>query len=398
MVDVLLGLQFGDEGKGKIVDLITPAYDIVARFAGGCNAGHTLVFNGKKHVLHLIPSGIFHDCMNIIGNGCVIDPVSLINEIRALEAMGIDVKSKLFISDKAHITTFLLKDEDKKQEEKRGENKIGTTLKGIGPTYASKIKREGLRLGEAVSVSNCEKYQCWVDAYNNGSLNSVREDVKNEHRALLELSKYNIINTELYLNDALKAGKNVLAEGAQGALLDIDFGTYPFVTSSNTCIGGVITGLGIPPQSIRNVIGITKAYTTRVGSGPFHTEQDNELGEFIRKEGNEFGSTTGRSRRCGWLDLCDLKYTCMINGVTELNFMKLDVLSNLDEIKICISHEGDKPVYETFAGWKQDISKINIFDKLPENCKKYINFVERFLNLKITRISVGSDRLETINN
>jgi adenylosuccinate synthase len=393
MIDVLLGLQFGDEGKGKIVDLITPAYDIVARFAGGCNAGHTLVFNDKKHVLHLVPSGIFHDCMNVIGNGCVIDPVSLMNEIKALQEMGVDVKSKLLISDKAHITTWELKDQDRKEEEKRGDKKIGTTLKGIGPTYVTKIKREGLRLSEAISTSNCEAYKEWV---NFNYTVAPRKEAMDQWTALLFLSEYKITNTEVYLNNALKEGKNILAEGAQGALLDIDFGTYPFVTSSNTCVGGVITGLGVPPQSIRNVIGITKAYATRVGSGPFSTEQDNETGEFIRKEGNEFGSTTGRPRRCGWLDLHTLKYTCMINGVTELNIMKLDVLSNMDEINVCIDYNEEKPIYKTFKGWKQDISKINMFEHLPENCKNYINFVKNFLSLKITRISVGSDRKETI--
>lgn len=389
MVDVLLGLQYGDEGKGKIVDLITPAYKIVARFAGGCNAGHTLVFNGKKHVLHLIPSGIFHDCMNVIGNGCVIDPISLMTEIKTLEEMGVDVKSKLLISDKAHITTPYHRYEDIKSEGLKGANKIGSTLKGIGPTYTSKASREGCRLMDVIEMyKNIEHKMRYILSYST---------LFNE--ALAELVNYKIINTEIYLNEAIKQGKEILAEGAQGSLLDIDFGSYPFVTSSSTCIGGVITGLGVPPQSIRNVIGITKAYTTRVGSGPFVTEQNNETGEFIRKEGKEFGSTTGRARRCGWLDLSALKYTCMINGVTELNLMKLDVLSNMDEIKVCIDYDTDNnPIYATFQGWKQNISKINMFDELPENCKKYINFVQTYLNLKITKISVGSDRQETINN
>lgn len=394
MIDVLLGLQFGDEGKGKIVDLITPAYDIVARFAGGCNAGHTLVFNGKKHVLHLIPSGIFHDCINIIGNGCVIDPISLMSEIKTLEDMGVDVRTKLLISDKAHLTLPWHKDEDLRLEEKKGNNKIGSTLKGIGPTYTSKVAREGIRMGDMLSFPMHKLKDSFDSKYEVVDIEMFREVFS----AVKQLTTYQITSTEIYLNEALKNNKNILAEGAQGALLDVDFGTYPFVTSSNTCIGGVITGLGVPPQSIRNVIGITKAYTTRVGSGPFVTEQDNEIGEFIRKEGNEFGSTTGRSRRCGWLDLHTLKYTCMINGVTELNFMKLDVLSNLDEIKVLISYQDNQPVYETFTGWKEDISKTNIFENLPENCKNYINFVENFLNLKISRISVGSDRTETINN
>ena len=401
-VDVLLGLQFGDEGKGKIVDTLSKNYDIVARFAGGCNAGHTLVFNGHKHVLHLIPSGIFHDCINVIGNGCVIDPISLMTEIKVLEKMGVDVKTKLLISDKAHVTSYLHKDEDKKQEENRGENKIGTTLKGIGPTYTSKINREGNRLSKAISLANCERYRVLIKkSEDNPSLKDewrlYADDVINEYRSLLELSNYNIINTEIYLNNALREGKKILAEGAQGTLLDVDFGTYPFVTSSNTCIGGVITGLGIPPQTIKNVIGITKAYTTRVGSGPFPTEELEEIGEQIRKAGNEFGSTTGRPRRCGWLDLHTLKYSCMINGVTELNLMKLDVLSEMDEIKICVNYEKDAPIYDVFEGWKEDISKIKIFEELPENCKKYVNFVELYMGIKISKISVGSDREQTIN-
>ena len=395
-MDVLLGLQFGDEGKGKIVDLISEDYDIVARFQGGANSGHTIYHKGKKHVLHLIPSGIFHDCMNIIGNGCVIDPINLINEIKKLEEMGIDVKSKLLISDKAHITFPWHKNEDKLLEEKKGQNKIGSTLKGIGPTYTSKIAREGIRLGylKRCSIDNLKEefHHKYGDDFD-------IEMFKEIFNAVNLLCSYQIINTEVYLNQALKEGKNILAEGAQGSLLDIEFGTYPFVTSSNTCIGGVITGLGVPPQSIRNVIGITKAYATRVGSGPFITEQDNFIGEFIQKEGNEFGSTTGRARRCGWLDLVSLKYTCMINGVTELNLMKLDVLSNLDEINICTEYDCEgKAIYRVFKGWKQNISKINIFEDLPENCKIYINFVQNFLNLKITRISVGADRKETINN
>ena len=396
MIDVLLGLQFGDEGKGKIVDLITPTYQIVARFAGGCNAGHTLVFNGKKHVLHLIPSGIFHDCMNVIGNGCVIDPINLINEIKKLEEMGVDVKSKLLISDKVHITFPWHKNEDKLLEDKKGQNKIGSTLKGIGPTYTAKIARDGIRLGQLKRLTIDNLKEQFINKYGNDFDIEIFKEISN---AISLLCSYQIINTEIYLNKSLKEGKNILAEGAQGSLLDIDFGTYPFVTSSNTCIGGVITGLGVPPQSIRNVIGITKAYATRVGYGPFTTEQDNSIGEFIQKEGNEFGSTTGRARRCGWLDLVSLKYTCMINGVTELNLMKLDVLSNLDEINICTQYDSEgKAIYQVFKGWKQNISKINIFDNLPENCKIYINFVQNFLNLKITRISVGADRKETINN
>lgn len=387
MIDVLLGLQFGDEGKGKIVDTITSQYDIVARFGGGCNAGHTLVFNGEKHVLHLIPSGIFHDCINVIGNGCVIDPISLMKEIKKIESLGIDVKSKLLISNKAHVTLpeHILK--DKQSEESKGDNKIGTTLKGIGPTYSDKISRKGNRLEEILNR-----------VYINDINNIIGENASEFINSLKELGKYNIINTEIYLNTAIKEGKSILAEGAQGTLLDVDFGTYPYVTSSNTCIGGVMTGLGVPPQKVKNVIGICKAYTTRVGSGPFVTELNDELGEKLRKVGNEFGSTTGRPRRCGWLDLHTLRYSCMINGVTEIALTKLDVLSSMDEIKICVDYDSDNnPVYETFSGWHEDISKTNMYADLPENCKKYITFVQTFLETKVSKISIGSDRKQIIS-
>ena len=396
MIDVLLGLQWGDEGKGKIVDSISGNYDIVARFGGGCNAGHTLVFNGKKHVLHLIPSGIFHECMNVIGNGVVIDPINLMLEITTLEKMGIDVKSKLLISDKAHITLPWHKDIDKQLEDAKGDKKIGSTLKGIGPTYTSKTAREGHRLDGIAHLKDyylAKTMQNWaIDNNYDWKQKSYGEFVN----AITSLIKYKIINTEKYLNNALKEGKKILAEGAQGTLLDIDFGTYPFVTSSSTCIGGVMTGLGVPPQSIKNVIGITKAYCTRVGSGPFPAEEHGEIGELIRKNGSEFGSTTGRPRRCGWLDLHTLAYSCMINGVTELNLMKLDVLTGLDEIKICVDYKNGEPVYSVSPGWKEDISTIKNFENLPENCKNYVKFVQNNLNTKITKISVGSDREQTI--
>jgi adenylosuccinate synthase len=385
-VDVLLGLQYGDEGKGKIVDLISTNYDIVARFNGGSNAGHTLTFNGIKHVLHLIPSGIFHDCMSVIGNGCVIDPVSLMKEIKTLEAMGIDVKSKLLISNKAHVVIPVHISEDAKIEKKRGINKIGSTLRGIGPTYTAKVARRGYTIPALMKDDFMYK-------------NSLGEDQENFTDAMEELSQYQIINTEYYLNDAIKAGKRILAEGAQGSLLDIDFGTYPFVTSSNTCIGGVMSGLGIPPQSINSVIGITKAYCTRVGSGPFLTEQDNEIGLKLRQIGNEFGSTTGRERRCGWLDLKELSYACMLNGVTRLCLMKIDVLSSFDEIKVCVEYDKDnKPVYEVFEGWNEDISRKHYYEELPENCKKFITFVETTTGLVVDTLSVGPDRIQTIYN
>lgn len=389
-VDVLLGLQYGDEGKGKIVDLISTNYNIVARFAGGNNAGHTLNFNGTKHVLHLIPSGIFHDCMNVIGNGCVIDPVSLMKEIRTLEAMGIDVKSKLLISNKAHVVIPAHIHEDAKLEKKRGTNKIGSTLKGIGPTYTAKIARAGY----IISTLFKDDFM-----YKNDMGEKTAEEGDRFIEAMEELSQYEITDTELYLNKAIKDNKRILAEGAQGALLDIDFGTYPFVTSSNTCIGGVMTGLGIPPQSINRVIGITKAYCTRVGSGPFITEQENETGEKIRQIGAEFGSTTGRARRCGWLNLKELSYACMLNGVTELAFMKLDVLSSFDEIKVCVDYDEDnKPVYEVFSGWNEDISRKHYYEELPENCKIFINFVQKYMSIEVNTISVGADRIQTIYN
>lgn len=385
-VDVLLGLQYGDEGKGKIIDLISCNYDIVARFQGGPNSGHTIVNNGQKHILHLIPSGIFNDCMNVIGNGCVIDPVSLMKEIKTLEAMGIDVKSKLLISNKAHVVIPVHISEDAKNEKKRGINKIGSTLRGIGPTYTAKVARRGYTIPALLKDDFMYK-------------NFLGEDQENFTDAMEELSQYQIINTEYYLNDAIKAGKRILAEGAQGSLLDIDFGTYPFVTSSNTCVGGVMTGLGIPPQSINSVIGITKAYCTRVGSGPFLTEQDNEIGLKLRQIGNEFGSTTGRERRCGWLDLKELSYACMLNGVTRLCLMKIDVLSSFDEIKVCVEYDKDnKPVYEVFEGWNEDISRKHYYEELPENCKKFITFVETTTGLVVDTLSVGPDRIQTIYN
>lgn len=387
MVDVLLGLQYGDEGKGKIVDLISGNYDIVARFGGGNNAGHTLVFNGKKHVLHLIPSGIFHNCMNVIGNGCVIDPISLMGEIKVLEEMGVDVKSKLLISKKAHLVKPEHKKRDRELEEKKGLKKIGSTLKGIGPAYTDKISREGVHLWEMLN-------SIW-----NSDINTKGdEELIPFINALYELGEYQVIDTEIYLNKALQEGKNILAEGAQGTQLDVDFGTYPFVTSSNTCIGGVMTGLGVPPQSIKNVIGITKAYCTRVGSGPFITEEFGEYGERIREIGKEFGSTTGRPRRCGWLNLDELQYSCMLNGVTEICLMKIDVLSGMDKIYVGVGNypDGNGCDLTMFDGWTEDLSKIKTYNNLPEKCKELISFIQDFIKVKITKISVGSDREETI--
>jgi adenylosuccinate synthase len=328
--------------------------------------------------------------MNVIGNGCVIDPVSLMKEIRTLEAMGIDVKSKLLISNKAHVVIPAHIHEDAKLEKKRGTNKIGSTLKGIGPTYTAKIARAGY----IISTLFKDDFM-----YKNDMGEETAEEGDRFIEAMEELSQYEITDTELYLNKAIKDNKRILAEGAQGALLDIDFGTYPFVTSSNTCIGGVMTGLGIPPQSINRVIGITKAYCTRVGSGPFITEQENETGEKIRQIGAEFGSTTGRARRCGWLNLKELSYACMLNGVTELAFMKLDVLSSFDEIKVCVDYDEDnKPVYEVFSGWNEDISRKHYYEELPENCKIFVNFVQKYMSIEVNTISVGADRIQTIYN
>jgi len=417
-VDVLLGLQWGNCGKGKIIDVMTPNYDIVARFQGGANAGHTLIINGEKHVLHLIPSGIFRDsCINIIGNGVVIDPIDLIGEIETLEKLGIDVKSHLYISKRAHLILPTHRLLDKSSEIVKGKEKIGSTLKGIGPTYMDKAGRNGIRVGDI--FDNLEQR---VDSLTNKHILLMTNIVIDAEQYDLELKRwfecvekikeYNIIDSEYYINQALTEGKSVLAEGAQGTLLDVDFGSYPYVTSSNTTISGVVSGLGIAPTKIQNVTGIFKAYTTRVGSGPFPTELDNEVGEDLRKVGNEYGATTGRERRCGWLDLPLLEYACMINGVTELNIMKIDVLSHLDTIKVCTGYVCDghvsdqvpfdlntnfQPIYQEFKGWKQDISEIREYKYLPKECKEYIKFIEDWIKIPITRISVGPDRNQTIN-
>ena len=424
-VDVLLGLQWGDEGKGKLVDFITPNYDIIARFQGGANAGHTLIFDGKKHVLHLIPSGIFRDnCINIIGSGVVIDPIALVEEIKLLESHGVNVKPKLKISNKAHLILPTHRVLDKVSELDKGDKKIGSTLKGIGPTYMDKTGRNGVRMGDIFNNLK-EKYNVlkekhflimerhkttleWLDLYS---------QIENEELLWFESIEYlkqiDFIDSEYFINKALKERKTVLAEGAQGSLLDVDYGTYPFVTSSNTTISGVISGLGVSPHSIGSVTGIFKAYTTRVGSGPFPTELDNEVGEKMRQIGSEFGATTGRSRRCGWLDLPALKYSCMINGVTELNIMKLDVLSHFETIKVCVgyNYKGEvykdtipfdlsdneiEPIYKELKGWNVDITECKTYDELPEEAKDYISFILTEVNIPITRISVGPDRLQTI--
>ena len=419
-IDLLLGLQWGDEGKGKIVDVLTSGYKIIARFQGGPNAGHTLVFNGKKHVLHTIPSGIFHENkINIIGNGVVIDPVILRNELKNLDAEGVDYRKSLLISRKAHLILPTHRLIDAASEKSKGKNKIGSTLKGIGPAYMDKTGRNGFRVGDLESKNWKEKYselkskhKRLIDYYN-VSLDYNFDDLEKDFfESIKNLKDLNFIDSEEYIQQEQNKGNSILAEGAQGSLLDIDFGTYPFVTSSNTTAAGACTGLGVSPNSIKEVFGIFKAYTTRVGSGPFPTELFDSNGERMGKVGNEFGATTGRSRRCGWLDLVALKYSCQINGVTKLMMMKSDVLSGFKSIKVCTSYEYKakeirhmpydisdsslKPIYEEFEGWDDDITRINDFDKLPINLKKYISYIEKDLNIPITVISVGPDRLQTI--
>ena len=419
-IDLLLGLQWGDEGKGKIVDVLTSGYKIIARFQGGPNAGHTLVFNGKKHVLHTIPSGIFHENkINIIGNGVVIDPVILRNELKNLEAEGIDYKKSLLISRKAHLILPTHRILDATSEKSKGKNKIGSTLKGIGPTYMDKTGRNGFRVGDLEAENWIEKYselkskhKRLIDFFNVSLEYNFEELEKEFFESIKNLKSLNFIDSEEYIYQEQNKGSSILAEGAQGSLLDIDFGTYPFVTSSNTTAAGACTGLGVSPNSIKEVFGIFKAYTTRVGSGPFPTELFDSNGERMGKVGNEFGATTGRPRRCGWLDLVALKYSCKINGVTKLMMMKSDVLSGFKSIKVCTSYEYKgkkikympydindnslKPIYDEFEGWNDDITKINNFDKLPINLKKYISYLEKELNIPITIISVGPDRLQTI--
>ena len=419
-IDLLLGLQWGDEGKGKIVDVLTSGYKIIARFQGGPNAGHTLVFNGKKHVLHTIPSGIFHENkINIIGNGVVIDPVILRNELKNLEAEGIDYKKSLLISRKAHLILPTHRLIDAASEKSKGKNKIGSTLKGIGPTYMDKTGRNGFRVGDLEAKNWIEKYselkskhKRLIDFFNVSLEYNFEELEKEFFESIKSLKSLNFIDSEEYIYQEQNKGSSILAEGAQGSLLDVDFGTYPFVTSSNTTAAGACTGLGISPNSIKEVFGIFKAYTTRVGSGPFPTELFDSNGERMGKVGNEFGATTGRPRRCGWLDLVALRYSCQINGVTKLMMMKSDVLSGFKSIKVCTSYEYKgkkirympydindnslKPIYDEFEGWENDITKINDFDKLPMNLKKYISYLEKELNIPITIISVGPDRLQTI--
>ena len=413
--DVLLGLQWGDEGKGKIVDVLTSQYDIIARFQGGPNAGHTLEFDGIKHVLHTIPSGIFHPgVVNLIGNGVVIDPVIFEREINDIKGLGIPV-SELLISKKAHLILPTHKLLDAASEKAKGKEKIGSTLKGIGPTYMDKTGRNGLRVGDISSVDFKEKYeklkQKHVQILNFYDFDYELEELETAWFAsLATLNSFDHIESEHYIHTALKENKKILAEGAQGALLDIDFGSYPFVTSSNTITAGACTGLGIAPNKIGEVIGIFKAYCTRVGSGPFPSELFDEIGARLAKIGNEFGSTTGRARRCGWIDLPALKYAININGVTQLNMMKADVLSGLETINVCTHYmlDGNKidylpfednenltPVYTELKGWDKDLMHISSLDEAPQEVHDYIAYLEKELETPISIVSVGPDRKQT---
>jgi adenylosuccinate synthase len=418
MVDVLLGLQWGDEGKGKIVDVLANQYDMVARFQGGPNAGHTLVIGGKKMVLHTIPSGVFHNRpINLIGNGVVINPVTLRAEISNLETAGIDIKKQLYISKKASLILPTHKILDAASEAQKGSAKIGSTLRGIGPTYMDKTGRNGIRVGDILS----------------NDFRSIYEKLKEKHLNLLKIYDFHfdlvadekeffeaidfmkglqIVNSEYFVNEYIQNGKKILAEGAQGCMLDIDFGTYPYVTSSNTVTASACNGLGISPSKIKEVIGISKAYCTRVGSGPFTTELEDEMGEKLRKNGNEFGATTGRPRRCGWIDLPALKYTSMLTGLTKLIITKIDVLNDFDSINACTRylHNGketnelpydivnDKiyPVYDSFEGWNTSLADATDFDLLPANAKKYLDFIENYLGVPISLISNAPDREKMI--
>ena len=419
-VDLLLGLQWGDEGKGKIVDVLTSSYDIIARFQGGPNAGHTLEFDGNKHVLHTIPSGIFHPkAVNLIGNGVVIDPIVFMKEIEALEPYNIDFNKKLLISKKAHLILPTHRLLDAASEASKGKAKIGSTLKGIGPTYMDKTGRNGIRVGDIMAVDWEDKYKRltkkhigMLKSYNT-SVEFDLEDLEiNFFKSIKALKKFELVDSEQYLIEAQKKGSKILAEGAQGSLLDIDFGTYPFVTSSTTTAAGACTGLGVAPNKIKEVFGIFKAYVTRVGSGPFPTELFDSNGKTMAEIGNEFGSTTGRARRCGWIDLVALKYCIHINGVTQLMMMKGDVLSGFDKIKVCTAYQTEsgeidylpydiasqniKPVYEELPGWHKDLTGITDLNEFPENFNNYIAYLEEALKTPIKIVSVGPDRKQTI--
>lgn len=425
-IDVLLGLQWGDEGKGKITDVLTPEYDIIARFQGGPNAGHTLEFNGIKHVLHTIPSGIFHpDKINVIGNGVIIDPYTLAKEIKNLRARGAEPEKNLRISKRAHLIVPTHRLLDAVQEAAKGASKIGSTLKGIGPAYTDKTARHGLRMGDVALPGFKEKFEAQkaanlriINAFQPEAETLIIEKMTHEEyeklwfEGLEYISDIPVIDSEVFINQSLLQGKKILAEGAQGAMLDIDFGTYPFVTSSNTVTAGVCSGLGIAPQKVGRVFGVFKAYCTRVGSGPFPTELLDETGEKLRKNGNEFGSTTGRPRRCGWIDLPALRYAVMLNGVTDLVMMKADVLDDFENVNVCTQYNingqlHDFPAYETLnsnispvleshAGWKTRISSFRKWDELPAQFRDYVVSIEQSLNVPVSVISLGPNRDQTV--
>jgi adenylosuccinate synthase len=415
--DILLGLQWGDEGKGKIVDVLTPRYDVVTRFQGGPNAGHSLEFNNIKHVLHTIPSGVFHENqINIIGNGVVIDPVIYKKEIESIGKLGVDLHSKLYISKKAHLILPSHRILDAASEASKGKTKIGSTLKGIGPTYMDKTGRNGLRVGDILQPDFKEKYnqlkqkhiallRLYDYEYN------IEEHEAQWFEGIEEIRSYKLVDSEYEINRLLASGKKVLAEGAQGTMLDIDFGSYPFVTSSNTISAGACTGLGIAPNRIGEVFGVFKAYCTRVGSGPFPTELEDETGNLLREKGHEYGATTGRPRRCGWLDLVALKYSILINGVTQLFMTKADVLSDFDIIKVCTGYKCNGHIIEhlpydlydvtsaeyiEMKGWKQDVSQIYDKDDMPESLQAYIRFIEKETGIPVTIVSLGPDRKQII--
>jgi len=418
-VDVILGLQWGDEGKGKIVDVLAPNYDIVARFQGGPNAGHTLKFDGNKFVLHTIPSGVFRDhLINLIGNGVVIDPITLEKEMQNLDKVGVDYKKRLLVSKKAHLIMPTHRYLDAATEAAKGKEKIGSTLRGIGPTYMDKTGRNGLRVGDITPPHFKQKYESLRDKHL-GLLKlypAIDFDLAAEEAKWLEslkaLTSLPFVDGEYFLNDAIKNGKKILAEGAQGSMLDIDFGTYPFVTSSNTITAGVCTGLGIAPNQIGEVIGISKAYCTRVGAGPFPTELNDEVGEFLRKEGAEFGATTGRPRRCGWIDIPQLKYTIMLNGVTQIVITKIDVLDKFETLQVGTAYKVNgeqtdalpydlcgydvKPVYEAHPGWQADLTKAQSYEDLPSNARNYVQHLEQLLEVPISIVSVGPNRKQLV--
>lgn len=418
MVDVLLGLQWGDEGKGKIVDYFAPQYDIIARFQGGPNAGHTLYVKDKKVVLHQIPSGIFHEnTLNLIGNGVVLDPVIFKKECDKVAEFGVDFRKNLYISERTHLILPTHRALDKASEIAKGNDKIGSTLKGIGPAYMDKTGRNGLRVGDMLDKSFTTQY-IRLRLKHEKLLTSLNfhEDItaweEEWFEAIEFLKTFKIVNGEYFINEKLKEGKTVLAEGAQGSMLDVDFGTFPFVTSSNTISAGVCTGLGVAPQKIRDVIGVTKAYCTRVGSGPFPTELHDETGEELRRIGSEFGATTGRPRRCGWIDLVALNFACMVNGVTKLVMTKADVLDPFDELKVCTAYKiNDKlvkavpfqmtrvaiePEYKSFKGWKTDITALQSASALPVVMKDYVTFINDYLGVKVAWISNGPGRDQLI--